>query len=307
MQSRREVLRTTAGGAGVGLLAALAGCSDETSADDENGNGTGNESDGNGGETVDEAAALDYTDWIYEPGELSRNSIGAMRTDIEPVLDAKPSYAEEIRSNQLDGYGEELEPEDVDTIVSVGGANVISGAFDPNAVIDSMPVSGAEEYGDYELYEEEEANATVATDGEQLVRSESTGYQSFDPREEIELLIDTRAGDAVRFADESDHFNQIYTENASADLEYVFVYAESAVEDASDDAVIARYERANFDSSEVSGELVELYNSEDGIDLDEIRSQYESADVEVDDISRDGRIVTVEVRVPTDEYLNTDG
>lgn len=307
MQSRRDVLRTAAGGTSVGLLAALAGCSDETSADGENGNDDDDDDGENGGETVDEAGALEYTDWAYDPDELSRDSIVAMEIDISALLEAKPSYAEEFRSDLTERYHESLEAEEIDAVVSADDAEILAGSFDPGAIIDEMSVSEAEGYEGFDLYDDEESSVTVATDGDYLIRSEPSPYQSFDAREEIELLIDTNAGDAARLADESDFFAQLSGGNADGDMEFVHVQTESVTESASDDAVVARRETATIESAETTIEQRDLYKSEAGIDLDEIESRYQSADLELDDISQDGRTVTIVFQVSTDEYLSTEG
>ncbi|WP_217468212.1 hypothetical protein [Haloterrigena gelatinilytica] len=303
MQSRRAVLRATAGGTSVGLLAALAGCSDETSTDGENGDEDDEaETDG---ETETETDVLEYTDWTYDPSELSRDSIVAVEMDLNALLEAEPSYAEEFRSDLTERYDESLEAENIDAVVNAGNAEILTGSFDPGAIIDEMSVSEAEGYAGFDLYDEEESSVTVATDGEYLIRSEPSAYQSFDAREEIELLIDTNAGDAARLADESDLFAQLSDGDADGDMEFVHVQSESFAESASDDAVVARRETATVESTGTTIEQRDLYKSEAGVDLDEIESQYQSADVELDDISRDGRLVTIVFEMSTDEYLNT--
>lgn len=334
MQSRRDVLRTTAGGTGVGLLAALAGCSDETSTDDngtdsgDGGNGADNGGEGNGNdnggeengnntdesdedenETTDESVtATQYVDWGYDPEALSDDSIYVMKTDPSALLAAEPSSADVIRRYYTSGYGEGLEPDDITSIISVGRADILSGSFAPNEVIDETPVADAESYANFEFYDhEEEQNTMIATDGELLMRSEPGRFDPYEAREELELLIDTAADNTQRFVDENETFARMADETAAGDVETVSSMTDSAIDDLPDDAVTASSRTASVGSTETSIEHLEVYHSEDGIDIDELESEFDSPALELDHLSRDGRTVTIEWRISTDTYLGLDG
>lgn len=321
MRPRRDVLRTTARGAGVGLLAALAGCGDETSEDGEtadgsddgneggdggDGNGTEtDESDENGGEAVDEATtALEYTDWMYDPDEQFPIAVGVQEIDIGSVLSTAPSYVDELRPNETDWFGDGLRTEDIDTAVNVNEAVILSGSFDSDGIIEELSVSETADYGGFEFYEKAENDVTVATDGDVLIGSEPDINSTYTAREAIELLVDTSAGDAANITDENDAFDRIYGANASGNAVFVTLLSEWAAAQVPDDAIVAKHETAAVDSSETTAERRELHKSEDGIDLDEIKSEYEAANFEVESIARDGRTVTIELRVATETYLS---
>lgn len=292
MKSRRDVLRTGASVATVGGIASLAGCSNVPV--------VGSYFEG----------GIDYTEWAYDPAELDKQSLWVAYQDVATILetDEVPDKGE-LRDNVTNNYSGALLADDVEAAVSVGQSEILSGSFDGGDVVDEMEFSSAENYGDFDVYtdssDEGDDDALVATDGDYLVRSAPTRYYEFDVRDELELLIDTYAGDADRYLDVNGNFEQINDELGSGEMAFVTAKTDSSVEDASDDATVAEGVVASIDGAETSGTYVFLYKSEDGVDLDRTESEVADSfgdDVEVNDVSQDGRMVTAEYTVSTEDF-----
>lgn len=292
MKSRRDILRTGASVAAVGGIASLAGCSNVPIV----------------GSYFEDG--VDYTEWAYDPAELDKQSLWVTYQDIGTILetDEVPDKGE-LRDNVTSNYSGALLADDVEAAVSVGQSEILSGSFDGGDVVDELEFSSAENYGDFDVYtdssDEGDNDALVATDGDYLVRSAPTQYYEHDVRDELELLIDTYTGDADRYLDVNGNFEQITNELESGEMAFVNAKAESTVEDASDDTTVAEGIVASIDGAETSGKYVLLYKSEEGVDLDRAESQ--AADslgdkAEVNDVSQDGRMVTAEYTVPTEDF-----
>lgn len=291
MRSRRDVLRTGAGVAGTGLVASLAGCSEIPVA----------------GSYFDDG--LDYTEWAYDPEALNEETISITLMDVTAVLAAdevtdKGGLRDEITSN----YSGELAADDVDAVLDVGQTEILAGSFDGSEVVDAVELSEDGSYEDFDFYADDEAeeNALVATDGDALLKSNPYELLDFGPREELEHLIDTRNGDADRFVDVNDDFERVRDEIGTEIYLSVSGRTESSAEDAADDSIVASGTSAEIDGAETLGRYVLLYKDEDGIDLEKIESEFEETKqegVELNDISRSGRMVILELTVPTAAFL----
>lgn len=303
MQSRRDILRTATVGAGVGTTTLLAGCSDETSGD--NGSENGDENDGNGGEndgngdetgaeTADSSLATEYVDWVYDFESMQNASRTVSVTEMEGYVNGLPN-GDEVRENFETGYGGAISVDDVEYAVDIGFASVLTGTFDAGEVADAMELSAEDSYEGFDLYvSETDRGPVLASDGDYLVKSD--GY-SIDPRDEVEALIDAYNGDADRFVDVSDPFERIVAESETetADLVHLAVPTE-------DESLVAYSQTITIDGSESSLRLLELYDNEDAVDLEQIESQIEGDDTaELTDLSQDGRLLIAEVTVPTEE------
>lgn len=291
MQSRRDVLRMGGGVAGAGLMTALAGCSDVPVV----GSFFGDE--------------VDYTEWTYDPETLNSDSssISVTVMNVAAILDEDGvTNKTELRDRLTEDYGEELSADDIEFALSVGFARIFTGSFDGSDVVDGMGVSEDGSYGDFDLYVDEEAeNEVVATDGTYLITSSPYEYAEVDAREEVELLVDTYNEDADRFVDVNDDFQLVHDE-VNADV-YAAIngQTESSTEDAPDDAIVTTGITAEIDGEDTLGTYYLLFKSADGIDLDEVESDVESdlvESAELDDVSQDDRLVTVEFTMPTAEF-----
>lgn len=291
MQSRRDVLRTGAGAAGAGLAASLAGCSEIPV--------VGSYFDGD----------LDYAEWAYDPDTLETETMSATLMDVAAILSAdevtdKGDLRDELTSN----YSGELVADDVDAVLDVGQTEILAGSFDGSEVVDAVELSEDGSYEDFDFYADDEAeeNALFATDGVALLKSNPYDLLDFGPREELELLIDTHNGDADRFVDVNDDFQRMSDEIGAKQYLSVSSRTESSAEDAADDSVVASGTSAEIDGAETLGRYVLLYKNEDGIDLEKIESEFEETKqegVELNDISRSGRMVILELTVPTAAFL----
>ena len=305
MRSRRDVLRTGAGVVTIGGLTGLAGCSSvpvvgDDSEDTDSSERSETES------SDDESDSLGYTQWVYDPDEMDSDSMSISLADIDSILSAD-AYPDEDKSNLRDSVSEtfegELEAAEIDSQLSVGYSAVVTGSFDPSDVLDAMSLSDADGYDDFDVYENDEDETTYfATDGDFLIVSESFRFFDHDGREELEVLIDTYGGDTDRFTDTNDDFELLTDELGSGDI----VTASGRTEAAGDGTVADGFAVA-IDGEETSVQFVAVYEDEDAIDLDEIEREIESErgeNVEVGDSSRDGRVVTVDYSVPTEELVN---
>ncbi|SER57518.1 hypothetical protein [Natrinema salaciae] len=289
MQSRRDVLRMGGGVAGVGIVAGLAGCSELPVV----------------GSYFDDG--LDYAAWTYDPEAVGSNSISTTLLNVAAILDEEAvSNKSDLRDEVTGTYGEDLSADDVEFVLSVGFAEILTGSFDGSDVVDGMGVSEEGSYGDFDLYADDEAeNAMVATDGTHLIRSSPYEYAEVEATEELELLIDTYNEDADRFVDVNDDFDLVRQEVDTTVYVSLNGQTESSSEDAADDAVVTTGITAEIDGEEMLGTYLLLYKTADGIDLDETESNLEnslSESATLDDVSQDDRLVTVDFTMPTDEF-----
>lgn len=291
MKSRRDLLRSGAGVVAVGGITSLAGCSNVPVV----------------GSYFEDGA--DYTEWAYDPAELDKRSLWISYQDIGTILetDEVPDKGD-LRDNVTSNYSGALMADDVEASISVDRAEILYGSFDGDTVVDEMKFSGAENYGDFDVYadssEDKEEDALVATDGDYLVRVEPSARE-YDAREELELLLDAYTGDADRYIDVSENFEQVDAELGSGEVKFVNADSEASVEEASDDTVVAMGIGAEIDGEETNGTYVLCYKSEDGVDLDEAETEIEeqlSDESELTDVSQDGRMVTGEFTVPTEDF-----
>ncbi|MFA9414927.1 hypothetical protein [Natrinema sp. HArc-T2] len=285
MHSRRDVLRTGAGVAGTGMLAALAGCSDVP--------------------VVGSFFGFDYTEWVYDPDTLDSDSVTVFLMNVETILGAdKVPNKGDLRDQITSNYSDELVADDVKYSLNVGSTEVLTGSFDGKGIVDGMGFDGDGSHGDFDLYtDDNEEGAVIATDGEFLIRTSTLEYDT--AREEIELLIDTYNGDADRFADVNDDFGQVQGEVDTDTYVFITGQTDSAAEDADNQTVVTTAITADIDGNETTGTYHLLYASEDGVDLDQAESDIESElseDAELTDISQDGRLVTAKFTTPTEDF-----
>lgn len=292
MQSRRDVLRMGAGVATVGGITSLAGCSNVPVV---------------GSYFEDE---VDYTEWAYDPAELEQRSLWVAYQDVGSILetDEVPDKGE-LRDNVTSDYSGALLADDVEIALSVGQSEILSGSFDGGDIVDEMEFGSADNYGDFDVYTDssgdEERDALVATDGDHLVRTTPAPYGEVEVRDELELLLDTYAEDADRYIDINGNFEQVDGELESGDIAFVNANTESSAEDASDDTTVAMGLVASVDGAEMNGTFASLYKAESGVDVDEAETQVTEImgeETDVTDVSQDGRMVTAEYTVPTEEF-----
>ena len=306
MQSRRDILRTATVGAGVGMTTLLAGCSDETSGD--NGSENGDENDDNGGEddgsgdgtgteTADSSLATEYVDWVYDFESVQNASRTVSVTEMEGYVNGLPND-DGVRENFETGYGGAISVDDVEYAVDIGFASVLTGTFDAGEVADAMELSAEDSYGGFDLYvSETDRGPVLASDGDYLLKSD--GY-SIDPRDEVEALIDAYNGDADRFVDVSDPFERIVAESETETAQLVSLAVPT--EDTTEDGSVAYSQTITIDGAESTVRLLQLYDNEDAVDLEQIESQIERDDTaELTELSQDGRLLIAEVTVPTEE------
>lgn len=295
MQSRRDVLRTGAGLATAGGIASLAGCSNVPIV----------------GSYFEDG--VDPTEWAYDPSELDLEMVWANVRDVSMLLEEDGvSNKGDIRDNATDNYGGELMADDVEYVLDVGSpynpAEVVTGSFDGDEIVENLDLSSEDSYGDFSVYADENAesdgDALIATDGDVLVKTLSGNYTATDPREELELLLDTSSGDVDGFVDVNDDFQRVYDETGTGPLMSYYGQTESSTENADDDTTVANGTVAEIDGEELSSTQNRLYKHEDGIDLEEIESELEENmddNAELNDVSQDGRLVTIEVTSPTED------
>lgn len=292
MRSRRDVLRTGAGIATAGGLASLAGCSNVPVV----------------GSYFEDG--IDYTAWAYDPTELGLESMGVTYQHVASLLeeDEVPDK-DEMRDEVTSNYSDALSADDVEAVISVGQSEILTGSFDGGEVVDETGLSEEGSYGDFELYADESGDEAVdvlvATDGDRLVRSAPSQHYEFDAREELELLIDTYNGDVDGYIDVNENFERLHSELGTGDFGFMSARTESATEDSADDPVDAWGIVVTVDGAETNGTYVLVHTSESDVDLDEVESDIEenlSDEAELGDVSQDGRVVTAEYSVPTEDF-----
>lgn len=290
MQSRRDVLRMGAGAAGAGVMASFAGCSNVPVV----------------GSYFEDG--IEYTEWAYDPEALGTNSVSTSLMHVADLLDKDdlPNKGD-LRENVTENYSGVLMADDVEYLLSIGQSEVLIGSFDADDLVEEMEVSSTDGYGDFDVYtdeadEEGAEDALIATDGDYLVRSGPSRFYDYGVREQLELLIDTYNGDADRFVDTNDDFEQVIGEIESGDIVSATGVTESEAEEREDGQTVGNASVMNIDGEDVVGTIVWLFKHEDGVDLEEMESDLEDDEtIELDDISQDGRMVTAEFTMPTDE------
>lgn len=317
---RRTVLQTT-GALTVATGVGLAGCLDVF----ESG-------------SSDSAAA-----WLVDPSHLDADyyhagiqSTAAVAADLAEIDDR----ADEVIDAQL-APGFELsrpDPRGITRRVTGGqgfgdGFEVVTGEFDQEALEEDLQAVGFEadgEYDGYTLYHDGIENAgtddavdasaarrAYAVEADAIVRAEVE-----DPVSLLESVIDTAAGEATGYADVNEDFERLL---GLADERMATVGLYDRVEETNPEGgplagSIGQASTTRFDEPNTTITNHVLFEDEDDIDEAEVedvydtqeeraQSQIDDLDVDedieyaVDDITVDGRVVSVEQRLTTEFYF----
>lgn len=290
MNSRRDVLGMGTGVIGSAAMAALAGCSDLPVV----------------GTHTDES--LDYREWTFDPETLDEPNITVTAIDIEALLaeDDLPD-GDELREILEGMFHDELEADEIESFVSVTPIEIFAGSFDAAVVFGALDVSSEDGHEEFDIAFDEDGETMFASDGTFLVAMPGVAVPDDASRELLEVVIDTYNGDEERFVETSDDFARITDELETGSHTTITGYAESYLEDQPESSPVADASVASVDGEEAHVDLAVLYADEEYADSERLESEVEAEqsddEFEVEDSEVDGRLVTLEYAMATEDYL----
>ena len=288
--TRRKALRLGAATASVGAVGSVAGCSYIPFL-------------GGSGKT------LAYNNALFAPGDVSGTEDGyvftysdykSLRNNEDNLENGTASYQEDTESFPFRQMGVDFDSTDANlAILAVGGHT--TGSFKKSDVGSSLESNGFSEdgsYSGYTLYTGEER--TVGVKDGAAVYATARDAEGYDRQSAIETIVDTKAGDGTRYAENDDDYSTLD--------EHVY-----------DDAVIAlggtggliAFFAGDFEnvagwaiSGRISGggtqyiKSAHVFESESDVNVDEVEQWAQDSSLFTDatdlSASQDGRVVTVE-------------
>ena len=303
--SRRTVLRTGVALGSVGVLGSLAGCADLL-----------------GGEDDTDSGAIDYADWLYEPGAVwdQKHYYFTFRDDRD-VHDAEEGIDETIYDRLTPGEDSEerelyaemgIDYGDIRARLATDSAVVFFGEFDGQAVVDELKSSGYTADGDHrdfamvhrqETREEfggpREYDQVFGIGDGVAVFSQSTAEAELDPWTPVETAIDAAAGEQTRYVDASEDMARLTEElgtgttvsGGTRDPD-----AEPRAGTTEVEGLVARGERVDIDADTTALRAVFVFASEADASVDATETALEENpdrfDLNVDrSFSQNGRVV----------------
>lgn len=296
MKSRRSVLRMGV----VGSVAGLAGCTDVLSEDST----TDEPESGDGG-----SETTAFTKWLYDPDEIGASEGPFGYTDISGLLESDEFTQEDsIRNQYRERFGENLAVDSIEYALDVNSFHLLRGSFEGDILSTDGELEFTNSYGDFDIYTQSSGGSVFAASDEYLLAAYGSYGPDSDTRTELELMIDTLEGDQSRFIDESDAFDDLLGSIGSPLVIEGEVPTETKVDAAADDERVGHVTTQQLSQGKLDYVLVDLYPDEGGIDVGEIRSNYEDSvndGVDITDVTQEGRLVTIRAEAaPEDMYID---
>lgn len=273
MHSRRSVLAGT--GAVLGT-AALGGCS----VLDSGGGGDG--------------GSAGYTDWFYESDADSATFSVAQYAEVTGI-DGLP---EEFVPSQLIG----IPIEDMDYAVNFGANSLYEGSFDADEFRSGLETEGEltleadGELDGYDMY------AVAGLDYRVALRD---GRAVLGATDSLEQFLDAGAGEVDRLVDTNDDADEFTDElGTSHSVDGRVKLSDDASPSEMRENVVAAGQNVNYGTDTVEFRQVVLFETEDGVDEEAVRSDYEDND-DLSDLSSssDGRLATVTYTRPMSDLV----
>ncbi len=295
---RRSVLRGIAAGVVAGSTTGLAGCG-----------GLPINPGGPGGSSADAS-------YLFEPGTVADGDHYTVRfADPATVAEFDGDLSDETVASIEDRAAWLYEATDTDfdeasSQLTFRTVAVVAVDHDEEAVADELDDDDfdedSEDENGYRVFVSAEERFAVAFDGSVVIGAQPTSGES-DPVNIVEEVIDAEAGDADRYADESEAFAGLLDE-LDGD---VFVGGAHEATDETDaeggrfEGEVARGLTASLDEDTTDVRLVLAFDDEDDVATDDVE-EWTGADAfeDWDDVSVDagGAVVTVSATLDTDAF-----
>lgn len=283
--SRRASLRV----GGAAALSALAGCS---GALDEGTNADGDASDGPSG---DDPAP--FRTWIPASLTEADGPLVIVRADVQRVLSEFPDDVQKDLNVDRMAASHGIPREDIREMLAVavnGNAQhiVLTGSFDPDAVVESKPGVDPEDTSEYEGY-------TVIT--ERLLASPSAVVISTD----YETLVDVERGEAPYLGQHDEEWDRLLSDLAGGTLIGAFEVARSTTSGPSPERIGTAIDSAGGDRAELTGyyEFSSATDAEEYLEKEQdLASELGDESAEVRSVERDGNRVIVEIETETFDF-----
>lgn len=205
--SRRYLLQV----AGAVAATGLAGCTGVPLGDSG--------SSGSGG-LLSGGSSLNYTQWMYEPGEV-RDTDHYRFVYLEPITidENEEEFQESIfsRFESLESQFSitDIDFDEVDSLLRFGSGSILKASFDRKDVVEELEdadFDDDDEINGYATYYDDNDDRGVAINNNNnnnntILVARRSGNE--DAQDIIELLIETKSGEEPRYADSSDAFSTL--------------------------------------------------------------------------------------------------
>ncbi|RXK51654.1 hypothetical protein [Halorientalis pallida] len=286
--TRRKALRLGAATASVGAVGSVAGCSSIPFL-------------GGGGKT------LAYNDALFAPGDVPGTDEGyvftysdykLLRDNEDNLENGTATYEDDTDSFPFEQMGVGFDSTDANlAILAVGGHT--TGSFEQSDVGSSLEDNGFSEdgsYSGYTLYAGEQR--TVGVEDGAAVYATARDAEGYDRQSAIETIVDTKAGDGSRYAENDDDYSTLDEH----------VYDDAVIAIGGTGGLIAFFAgdfenvvgwaiSGRFDGGTQEIKSAHVFGSEGDANVDAVEQWARDSDLFVDatDLSaaQDGRVVTV--------------
>jgi hypothetical protein len=287
--TRRRALRLGAATASVGAVGSVAGCSSIPFL-------------GGGGKT------LSYNNALFAPGDVPGTDEGYMftysdykvlRDNEDNLEDGTATYEDDTESFPFQQMGVDFDSTDASlAILAVGGH--ATGSFSGSDAGSSLESNGFSEDGSYSGYTlyANEAQTVGVKDGAAVYAS-ARDAEGYDRQSAIETIVDTKAGDGNRYAENDDDYSTLDEH----------VYDDAVIAIGGTGGLIAFFagDFENVVGWSISGRIgdggtqyiksAHVFESESDVNVDEVEQWARDSSLFVDatdlSASQDGRVATV--------------
>lgn len=298
--------------AGVAGCSSLSGSGDDDDGETENGDAA----------DIENQADNDYLNWIGESvvADAGRVTIGSTTQSaldtFEAIADSDDGeIGEDILGQHAADVDYDVDVDAVDHAGLIGQYHVVVGDVDTAAAIEELETQRDEsyeqvdEYDGYDVYESVDRNYAFGSTGEVLISATN--------REWLETAVDVNTGNESPLSDDDERLDEIDSHLEYRDAVNIELREEEFREQDGDaDEMVAWGVGMDVGEDEITARLAHLYTDEDvvteledEIEDEEVTVQILGIGVEpeqVDDISTDGRIITVDVTVPTEVVIEPE-
>lgn len=263
-----------------------------------------------------------YADWMPAPAELDAEEPYRFSAYDE---DDWTEHEDELETVDFSDFERQWEPldfdhEDVSTSLYFGPVAVYEASFDDEEAVDELEDEGFEVDGEQDgsdVYVSENGERAFGLGDEILLianddwgASGSGSDEALSPKELVELVVDTTAGEADRYVETNDDVGALvdaFGDVSSIEVDAISVDLEEDVESGQFEGMVARGETDTFDGDETERRWLTLYEDEADVDLDDLET-WVDADNEFDDVDdvvyeKDDRFGIVAGTLATDELF----
>ncbi|WP_254538301.1 hypothetical protein [Halomarina litorea] len=270
--TRRNLLKTGVTAATGGLVATTAGCL---------GGAPGVSLLGGDGR---------YTDWLVAPDKLGDSDHYSFY-HLRPAAFA--DHEDQLGSDNYDqlemlfsGPAERwtgVDFDEVTDLVSFGPASVYTTEVPEADVVEDLEDEDFDDESDlegYTVYVSSDESVAVGVNGETLVWGRES-YQGSDAVDVVERVIEAKAGEEDRYADENEHFTALVDRLGDGDLVYGRTREESDADDPANGEfrdLVARGTTVSLDGETADMRWALVFEDENDIDVDDVKEYVDEND-----------------------------